>query len=56
MRRDLKEAEKNKKKNTLSKISVMEQKVSQVIDNSEEPESEIEDDDEDGFEEIEARH
>jgi hypothetical protein len=43
----LKEAEKNKKQNTLSKISMVEQKVSQVVDYSEEPESENEDDDDD---------
>ena len=47
LRRDLKEAEKNRKKNTLSKIVLMEQKVSQVVDNSQEPESEDESDDDD---------
>ena len=45
LRRDLIEAEKNRKKNTLSKIALMKQKVSQVVDNSEEPESEDESDD-----------
>ena len=47
LRRDLKEAENNRKKNTLSKIVLMEQKVSQVVENSQEPQSEDESDDDD---------
>jgi hypothetical protein len=43
----LKEAENNRKKNTLSKIVLMEQKVSQVVENSQEPQSEDESDDDD---------